>query len=111
KLGWLNLLLVLLLAGCRLPSLLPQLGADLAESQRYAPVSVLKGKLGGSRRVQVNDLATEFAPGATVSLIDSITGHTAATTVTDANGEFIMRFEEGFAPIDDRAYYLDAVKG
>lgn len=111
RLIWLNLLLVALLAGCRLPSLLPQVGAGGAGVERYASGSVLKGKLGESRRVQVNDLTTEFAPGATVSLIDSVTGHTAATTVTDANGEFVMRFDDGFAPVPDRPYYLDAIKG
>jgi hypothetical protein len=55
-------------------------------------------------------LITDVAFGATISLIDSTTGQTMATTVTSAGGSFQLTFSNGFRPLANRTYYLEAVK-
>jgi hypothetical protein len=106
-----SLLLALLLAGCRLPSLLPQTpGAQGAASPQIQAAShLLQGRLKAVWRTQVE--LPHIAEAATVSLIDGATGYTAATTVTNPDGTFAMRFQEGFLPVEGRAYYLEALKG
>ncbi|MNX46606.1 Serine/threonine-protein kinase PknD [compost metagenome] len=107
----LALMLTLLLSGCRLPSLVPLSPAshEGADALRAVPVATLSGRLGSPRQVLAD--YQEFAKGATVSLIDGTTGYTAATTVTDAQGNFVLQFQQGFAPVAERLYYLEAVKG
>ncbi|MNR88786.1 Serine/threonine-protein kinase PknD [compost metagenome] len=99
------LALVLLLTSCRLPSMTPP-PAGVATT---SAIAALTGRLGSPRQVQAD--YKEFAKGATVSLIDGETGYTAATTVTDSNGNFVMAFDAGFVPVADRLYILEAVKG
>lgn len=104
----LSLILALLLAGCRMPSLLPQVTGAQGASQAQA-AHVLQGRLKPTWHVQAT--LPEIAEAATVSLIDGLTGYTAATTVSNADGSFAMRFQEGFAPVEGRPYYLEAIKG
>ena len=103
-----SLILALLLAGCRMPSLLPQI-TDMQGAAQPQAAHVLQGSLKPSRQLQAT--LPEIAEAATVSLIDGLTGYTAATTVTNADGSFAMRFQEGFAPVEGRPYYLEAIKG
>lgn len=103
-----SLVLALLLAGCRLPSLMPQVTGLPGDSQLQG-AHVLQGRLRAHRSVQTT--VPEIAEAATVSLIDGLTGYTAATTVTNADGTFAMRFQNGFAPVEGRPYYLEALKG
>ncbi len=105
----LNLLLVVLLAGCRLPSLLPHAATPLDGTSAAMPAHVLQGRIVSPPQVQAS--LTDIASFASIALIDSETGYTAATTVSGANGTFTLRFEAGFSPVDGRAYYLDAIKG
>ncbi|MNR88781.1 Serine/threonine-protein kinase PknD [compost metagenome] len=101
------LLAALLLSGCRLPSLMPQTpGAGLSAPQA---AHVLQGRIKPTRQVQAE--LPEIAEAATVGLIDGVTGYTAATTVTADDGSFVMVFQEGFAPVEGRPYYLEAIKG
>jgi sugar lactone lactonase YvrE len=53
----------------------------------------------------------QIGTGATVSLIDTGTNNTVATTLTDASGNFILTFATSFRPVPGRVYYLEAVKG
>ncbi|MNK32072.1 Serine/threonine-protein kinase PknD [compost metagenome] len=104
-----NLVMILLLVGCRLPSMVPQ-GLSKPDLDTSASTAhVLQGRVVTSRHVQA-DLG-DIVPQASIALIDSVTGYTAATTVTDDHGAFAMRFNSGFAPIAGRVYFLDAVKG
>lgn len=52
----------------------------------------------------------EVATAATVSLIDTATNETKATTVTDSNGVFQLVWDKSFVPGPD-PYYLEAIKG
>lgn len=54
---------------------------------------------------------SEVARAATVSLIDSATNETRATTWTDANGVFNLVFPGGFLPRQGMVYFLEGVKG
>jgi hypothetical protein len=71
---------------------------------------VLRGYVdfGPARSTQASP--AEVANGATVSLIDSVTGFTAATTRTDASGNFILVFGGGFVP-GAGPYWMEAIKG
>ena len=60
------------------------------------------------RRTQAT--LVEIATGATVSLIDSTTGNSVASTVTRPDGTFTLTIP-GFNPITGQPYYLEAVKG
>jgi sugar lactone lactonase YvrE len=103
------LVLVLLLTGCRMPSLVPVTPGASGGVGTIVSSSTLSGRLGPAREVSAD--YREFAKGATVSLIDATTGYTSATTVTDANGNFVLRFPESFVPEPNRLYFLEAVKG
>lgn len=103
------LALVFLLTSCRLPSMTPPLAGTPAGLSTASAIATLTGRLGSPRQIQAD--YREFAKGATVSLIDGETGYTAATTVTDSNGNFVMAFDAGFVPVADRLYVLEAVKG
>lgn len=60
-----------------------------------------------------NILATtaDVASGATVSLIEATSGTTKGTTVSAADGGFVLKFGAGFNPVPGQTYYLEAVKG
>ncbi len=110
--GW-SLLLAVLVTGCRLPSLLPQ--TPTGSPQALASAHVLQGRLEPPSRLQAESeedrKLREIAEAATVTLIDGVTGHTGATTVSNPDGTFVMRFQDGFAPIEGRPYFLEAIKG
>jgi hypothetical protein len=54
---------------------------------------------------------TDVASASTVSLIDTGTSQTVATTVTNGSGQFVLTFPNGFVPSSTTTYYLEAVKG
>lgn len=90
------------LVGCPRP-LLPPVAVE------HHAVAPLHGRVDFGRRVQAT--MGEIASGATVSLIDSATGLTVATSLTDANGAFSMNFGSTFKPDTTKVYFLEAVKG
>jgi len=53
---------------------------------------------------------TEVAVAATVSLIDTDTNETKATTLTTSGGAFLLAWDKSFVP-GSTPYYLEAVKG
>lgn len=101
------LLAALVLTGCRLPSIMPQTPVQGVNAP--AAAHVLRGRVLPPRQIQAE--LPEIAEAATVGLIDGVTGYTAATTVTDDDGSFVMVFQNGFMPIEGRPYYLEAIKG
>jgi sugar lactone lactonase YvrE len=64
----------------------------------------------GARKVQAT-ISDDVAPGATVSLIEVMTGQTVSTTFTDPDGKFILKYSNGFKPLSGALYYFEAVKG
>lgn len=123
----LSLLLVVALAGCRLPSLVPQ----VTGSQPHGPTGLalnpaglkLEGRVRTSMRVanleepntpisEVSDeLFNEIVNGATIALIDADTSLTLATSLVKPNGEYVINFEDRTTLVDGRTYYLDLYKG
>lgn len=103
----LMLTLLVTLAACKLPSVVPTAPLPSAE----APSGLqLKGTVDWGRATQAF-IDRDVAPGATISLMDPETGYTLATAVTDANGDFSLQFGSHFAPVDGRSYTLEATKG
>ncbi|MBI6546921.1 MAG: hypothetical protein HY692_09015 [Cyanobacteria bacterium NC_groundwater_1444_Ag_S-0.65um_54_12] len=105
---------IALLAGCSAPKLsLPGVGADVAAPAaiRQAPPLVGRVDFGAGATSQIQAALSEVAYAATVSLIDTNTGYTQATTVTDSIGRFVLSFSGGYVPISDKIYYLEAIKG
>ena len=99
----LSLILALgLLTGCLSP-VVPQAGAGI-------PAVVGRAAFVPAYRTQAS-LANEIALAATVSLIHVESGSTVATTLTDPEGQFVLTFPKTFTPLDNRPYYLEAVKG
>ena len=113
RLAWLILLsvLVVLLTACPRP-LVPPTGATGGTDAPLAADAVLaEGQADfGSRSIQAT-ITDDVAPGATVSLIDVATGRTVSTTYTDPDGRFILKYSNGFKPINGALYYFEAVKG
>lgn len=56
-------------------------------------------------------LISDVANGATLSLIDSVTGATLATTVSTPEGTYALYLPAGFTPVPGRPYVLEALKG
>lgn len=54
---------------------------------------------------------SDVARAATVSLIDTSSTRTVATSVTDDAGVFTLSFSPGFVPAQGRVYALEGVKG
>ena len=108
RLLWL-LLLSLALVSCKLPSIAPVGPPASVEAPAKSGIAI-EGRIGSRRGVQANVL-DDIATYATVSLIDTATGLTLATTVTDKHGAFSLQFGDGFLPVDSRPYFLEAVKG
>lgn len=106
---FLLLCLVLLLAGCRLPALMPTLGAAPSATSE-SPTAPLSGWVGGTA-FNTQATLTQIGYGATVSFIDPTTGNTVATAISDASGSFVINFGRTFVPVDGQAYYLEALKG
>lgn len=111
-----RLLLILtlfLLAGCRLPSLVPDLARAPGQSATVMAPGQTVALRGGIETAAYRAQATltEIGYGATVSLLDPTTGATVATTISDASGSFVLTFGRTFVPVDGQAYFLEALKG
>lgn len=101
-----------LLAGCSLP--LPGLfgvHGELADSPSVRTIPPIVGRVdfGDGRHTQAS--MSDIAKAATVSLIDTATNETRATTLTDASGRFILSFPNGFLPRPNFVYALEGIKG
>ncbi|MEB3300196.1 MAG: NHL repeat-containing protein [Candidatus Sericytochromatia bacterium] len=113
-LRWVQVLLVGLLVACsRLGLVPPPQGPQAVGTSASAPA--LSGKVelsafAAPRQTQAS-IGQEIAIRATVSLIEATTGFTVATTLTEANGTFLLTFANGFTPAKGTLYYLEAVKG
>ncbi|MNK41350.1 Serine/threonine-protein kinase PknD [compost metagenome] len=111
--AWLILLslLVVLVTACPRP-LVPPMGATGGTDVPTGTDAVLaEGQADfGSRSIQAT-ITDDVAPGATVSLIDVATGRTVSTTYTDPDGRFILKYSNGFKPVNGALYYFEAVKG
>ncbi|MBO9542099.1 hypothetical protein J7643_16045 [bacterium] len=90
---------VILLAGCAVPA---------AEGLPVTPP--LSGTVQFPVERRVSATMAEIGTKATVSLIDTATGNTLATALTDPDGAFVLSFEKTFRP-QAGAYFLEAVKG
>jgi hypothetical protein len=107
--------IMLLTSGCFLTPGTPsgthgQDAGALSEPRAIASDDLLAGMVDfGTRRAQaeLNDVAS----GATVSLIDVVTGNTLATTLTTPAGSFSFSFARGWRPRTNVPYYLEAIKG
>lgn len=108
----------LLLAGCLKPVTSPvTTPAGAISAQGIAPLQGGIGTMQGYH-VQLTNLLTQFAQGASVSLIEVSTGNTMGTSIANASGSFVISFGRAFTPAkatptDTRsiAYYLEAIKG
>ena len=107
----LPILLLFLLTSCRLPSIVPQVPRGDQAPGMMAPWSgmVLTGRIERSPELLAN--FDTFKIDATVALVDSRTGLTLGTSLTDDKGQFVLSFGEAFAPVAGQAYYLDLLKG
>jgi streptogramin lyase len=103
------LTILLVLTGCKLPSIVPMTSGAL-HAPAQASAKSLGGKVDWGSSVQAF-IDKDIAPGATIALMDPETGYTLATTVTAPDGSFNLQFTDGFAPVDGRAYTLEAFKG
>lgn len=103
------LLLVFTLASCKLPSLVPPAGSPGGPGIANPSALRLEGRIAMPPSVQAT--LGDVASHATVALIDAVTRHTLATTVTNESGAFFLQFAEGFVPVADRPYFLEALKG
>lgn len=109
RLRLLSILLAgLMLAGCPKPPALTPNAAGTAP--RETPANAIVGQVDmAAFRTQAT--VGEIATGATISLLDSSTGHTLGTTVSRSDGGFTLVFNNGFEPVPGRVYYLEAIKG
>jgi sugar lactone lactonase YvrE len=108
------ILLIVFLASCRLPSVVPQVPGAQSGTPATVPAPgqtglVLKVRIQEPFSVQAKP--EEIANGATIALVDSETGMTLGTSVTSPTGEYILNFGENVSLVDGRAYYLDVIKG
>lgn len=77
---------------------------------QHAVASAIAGQVSWSDRTSQAQ-TSDIANGATVSLLDSSSGQTVGTTVTEANGSFTLNFGSSFRPASGKAYILEAVRG
>lgn len=105
------ILSALMIAGCpKPPAAMTSIGNVAPPASAQVPAGSLVGQVDmAAFRIQAT--VAEIASGATLALIDSDTGYTLATTVSDANGKFSLTFSNGFEPQENHVYYLEAVKG
>lgn len=99
--------LVATLAGCA-PLVAPQALVTAQGESPYRAVGHVD--FGTPSRAVAAVSISDIAAGATVSLIDTTSGNTLATTLTDSKGDFVLTFSEAFKP-DVGPYYFEAVKG
>lgn len=107
------LLLALLVTACpRLPGLLPNTGRGGSIDAQAAQTPPIRGTVDFSTPGRTTQTTIgEIAKGATVALIDSTTGYTIATTLSDSEGKFVLAFANGWKPTNGMVYYIEAVKG
>ena len=99
------------LVGCRFPAIAPQTplaDAPGAVSQQQ-PAPALQGRVDFGTRVQAG--IPDVVSGATVSLINIGAAQTVSTALTDAQGNFVLNFANGYVADPTATYYLEAVKG
>ncbi|MBO9540320.1 IPT/TIG domain-containing protein [bacterium] len=109
------LLVLSLVAGCRLPSMLsfPQQETEAsapAGESVARPIPPLSGQA-SLEMPRIQAVLDDVAKKATVSLIHTGTGETVSTTVTDPAGAFSLKFSANFKPAPQVTYYLEAFKG
>jgi hypothetical protein len=98
------------LAGCVATPPALELASD-PESPAAAAATSLAGAVRMPAYTAQATIAEDVAPGATVSLIDPATGFTIASTVTTAEGRFVVTLSNSFVPAAGKVYILEAVKG
>lgn len=91
---------VLGLCGCMTPVVLPEVPHIVGHVEFPAPIGY-----------KIQTTVGYVAKASTVELIDPINKETVGTTITSADGAFDLGFGRSFAPVPDRTYYLEAVKG
>ena len=110
----LTLLTTVAMVGCRFPGGLPALNQpDQGPVEGAAvrmPAPPLSGRVTFAQR-QTLAGAPDVASGATVSLINTGSNQTVSTALTNANGEFVLTFSNGYVADPTATYYLEAVKG
>ncbi len=112
-------IVALLAALTACPRLVAPIRGSLGNSQvqglvapHSAVVSPIRGRVDfGPPSRQVQATMTEIQNACTVSLIDTSTGYTVATTLTDSSGTFQLNFPAGWSPTPGTVYYLEAIKG
>ena len=105
---------VVALVGCQMP-FMPQVGKGNPEpaSADQVPaksIPALAGRVSfGDQGLQatMNDVGL----AATVSLINTGTNQTVSTALTNASGEFVLTFSNGYVAEPTATYYLEASKG
>ena len=108
--------MVLLLLATACPRLVPAPASDEAGAPgapvAQSTVPPIVGTVGfGPAPLGVLASMGEVGSGATVSLIDTRSSFTLATTLTTAAGEFVMNFADSWTPDPDAIYVLEAIKG
>ncbi len=102
--------LLLVLTACPRP-LVPPIGLGGAQSLTLDAESGVTGRVEFGARATQATIKDDVAPGATVSLIEVATGNTVTTTRTNADGTFVLKYSNGFKPVNDSIYYFEAIKG
>lgn len=98
------LLALFMLVGCTRPIVPTQ------APEENSPIPELTGSIRFAERSVQADMR-EVAVSATVSLINAATNESIASSVTDAEGIFSLKFGSSFRPSRTAAYFLEAVKG
>ncbi|MBO9542534.1 IPT/TIG domain-containing protein [bacterium] len=110
----LTLLTTISMVGCRFPGGLPTLnqpGLGTIEGTAVRqPAPPFAGRVTFAQRSALTSM-TDVASGATVSLINTGTNQTVSTALTNANGEFVLNFSNGYVADPTATYFLEAVKG
>ncbi len=110
----LTLLTTISMVGCRFPGGLPALNQPDQGSVEGAavrmPAPPLSGRVTFAQRQTLAD-APDVATAATVSLINTGSNQTVSTALTNANGEFVLTFSDGYVADPTATYFLEAVKG
>ncbi|MBO9540477.1 IPT/TIG domain-containing protein [bacterium] len=97
---------------CFFPVAAPRaLGGNGETSATTNSVPPLSGRIAFSRGYGTQADLEDVAVGATVSLINTGTNQTDATSVTDEKGRFVLSFGSKFKPERTALYYLEASKG
>ncbi len=110
----LTLLTTLAMVGCRFPGGLPALNQPEQGPVEGAAVRMPAPPLSGRvtfAQLQTLAGAPNVASGATVSLINTGSNQTVSTALTNANGEFVLNFTNGYVADPTATYFLEAVKG